>query len=198
LNADLAQLPQLSEWTGWLRAAAVWHDAGKAHWAFQEGMRNSNPQLTSDTMWAKSGGSGVLRHGRRYFRHELVSALLALQDDQPFAVAYLIAAHHGRVRLSIRALPDEEQPQQSGCLFALGIHDGDKVSEVALPGVTVPASQLDLAPMRLGGENSWTAQALDLLQSLGPFRLACLEAMLRIADRRASAAEAGSVVAERR
>jgi CRISPR-associated endonuclease/helicase Cas3 len=44
--------------------------------------------------------------------------------------------------------------------------------------------------MQLGGDRSWTANALALLAGVGPFRLAYFEALLRIADFRASQMEA--------
>src|SRR5207248_396202 len=109
----------------------------------------------------------------------------------PFEVAYLIAAHHGKVRLSIRSLPGEEPPDNSRAeqvrkvwnrepLSALGVWDLDEFGPVQLGGVTCPKTELDLSPMRLGGD-SWTGRALKLLDALGPFRLAYLEAVLRAA-----------------
>ncbi|MGF1453531.1 MAG: hypothetical protein ACFB21_15835, partial [Opitutales bacterium] len=58
---------------------------------------------------------------RRGFRHELTSALLyralpQLADeaaDRALA-AYLIAAHHGKVRLGLRSLPGENKPDGEG------------------------------------------------------------------------------------
>ncbi len=35
--------------------------------------------------------------------------------------------------------------------------------------------------MEMGGDASWTARALQLLQEMGPFRLAYLETILRAA-----------------
>jgi len=58
--------------------------------------------------------------------------------------------------------------------------------------ITTPQMTLDLTPMQLGGDTSWTARALDLLQEHGPFKLAYFEAILRIADVRASKKEANS------
>lgn len=173
-----------------LATAARWHDVGKAHWAFQQGMRAANPTLAGDQLWAKSGSTARLRHGRRHFRHELSSALAAWQQRFPFAVPYLIASHHGRIRLSIRALPGEDEPPSPDTLFALGNHDGDKLPEVDLGGASSPALSLELAPMQLGGARSWTGNALALLAAFGPFRLAYLESLLRIADMRASQKEA--------
>ena len=180
--------------TASLRSAARWHDVGKAHDAFQHGMRKANPDLDTDTLWAKSGGTGRLRHGRKKFRHELASALATLQTQPawPFAVAYLIASHHGKVRLSIRALPGEKSPVPPDKPFALGVHHGDPLPDVTLgDGVTCSQMQIDLSPMQLGGDKSWTGRALKLLAELGPFRLAYLEAVLRAADVRASRKEAG-------
>ncbi|QJW94166.1 type I-G CRISPR-associated helicase/endonuclease Cas3g [Frigoriglobus tundricola] len=186
LGAVDALLP--NGWPERLQTAARWHDVGKGHDAFQIGMRRANPGLVAGTLWAKSGVSVRLRHGRKYFRHELASALVALQSGQSFEIAYLILAHHGKARLSIRALPKEDMPDDPKTLFALGVHDGDTLPSVDLGGVTFSGIKLDLSPMQLGGD-SWTARALKLLEELGPFKLAYLEALLRAADQRVSNAE---------
>jgi CRISPR-associated endonuclease/helicase Cas3 len=78
---------------------------------------------------------------------------------------------------------------------ALGIFDGEQLPAVDVPGGTVPGSTLDLSVMELGdgsdGSASWSARALALRDrtDLGPFRLGFLEAVLRLADWRASAEE---------
>lgn len=180
------------------------HDLGKAHAVFQRSLA----RLASDAdrewvcdgrPWAKSGVDGRLRHDRPHFRHELASALAVLGDGrslldgtpEPDLVAYLIAAHHGRVRLAIRSLPDE---LTEDLRVALGVHDGDLLPRTEVPGGESPSCTLDLSPMDLGsvnGEPSWTARALALRDraDLGPFRLAFLEAVVRLADWRASAME---------
>ena len=189
LGELLAAIP-LGDHAEALRTAALWHDLGKAHWAFQQGMRGANPALATGTLWAKSGNRAKLTHGRKFFRHELASALAMLHAKTPFLAAYVAAAHHGKVRLGIRSLPGEEPPKgDDERLFALGVHDGDPLPDVALDGLTVPAGSLDLRPMRLGGDASWTAQALELLAEFGPFRLAYFEALLRAADVYASEQE---------
>jgi CRISPR-associated endonuclease/helicase Cas3 len=89
--------------------------------------------------------------------------------------------------MSIRPAPGEEHPLPGGgsSRFALGVCDGDQVPAVATPLGEVPACILDLAEMELGG--GWSAAAEMLLEELGPFRLAYLEALVRIADWRVSA-----------
>ena len=184
---------QVDAWSAQLTEAARWHDAGKAHIVFQKAMYGTDtPDPTR--LLAKSGRKGRLdygKYGRKHFRHELASALAALQRGLPFESAYLIASHHGRARLAIRALPGENQPDDPRTLFALGVHDGDMLPPVdSGVGNQWPETILDLTPMQMGGECSWTANALKLLGELGPFRLAYLEALLRAADVRASKKEA--------
>jgi CRISPR-associated endonuclease/helicase Cas3 len=179
-------------------AAARWHDLGKAHEAFQKLLRGNDPARAAQ-LWAKSANPGG-RCERRYFRHELASALAWLQLAPPAAperdlVAYLIAAHHGKVRLSIRSLPGEEPPpDRPDARIARGILDGDILPPEAFIAIGFgPPRQrlvLSLEPMELGrsptGEPSWLARMLALRDRFGPFRLAWLETLLRAADARGS------------
>jgi CRISPR-associated endonuclease/helicase Cas3 len=198
LSRELNALGNWSDaWRAQLTDAARGHDVGKALLVCQQAMYDC-PSPDPVRLLAKSGRAGRLnyaKYGRKHFRHELASALATLQRraDWPFAVAYLIAAHHGRVRLAIRALPGEDPPDESSVHFALGIRDGDPLPEVALgAGELFPATLLDLSPMELGGESSWTARSLELLGDVGPFKLAYLETLLRAADVRASQQEANT------
>ncbi len=197
-------------------SAAWWHDVGKSHEAFQGAVLASNSDLDPSQQWAKSGKRGYLGYQivpaitdvnsdllaktktqtRKGFRHELASALAWLQqnghDMHADLVAYLIAAHHGKVRMTIRSMPNENRPPESDRLFARGIWDGDRLPEVAIGNTASDIShsfELSLAYMQLGEQNgqaSWLARTVGLLESYGPFRLAYLESLVRIADWRGS------------
>lgn len=197
----LANALGLDDWREELLAAAAVHDLGKSHDTFQALMREAiGMDLTADggsPLWAKSGTTGG-RYNRRYFRHELASALALAPVAEQVAIPslpltrYLVAAHHGRVRVAIRPAPGEEAPSDApqGSRFALGVVDGDQLPTVETPLGKTPAVSLDLGPMELGAEDSWVDQALALRddQALGPFRLGLLEAVVRMADWRASGA----------
>lgn len=175
-----------------LAAAGRWHDVGKAHQAFQNGIQAKgelcakSPDTSMRVSYKMNDDTS-----RRGFRHELASALswLKLQPDHPQTdlIAYLIASHHGKVRLSIRSMPNERKPPD-GRLYARGVWDGDELP--AIPGFLKEPVQLALDPMRLG-EGSWLSRTLRLRDDaeLGPFRLAFLEALIRVADWRASKLE---------
>lgn len=185
-----------------LLEACRWHDSGKAHSAFQSMIEPDElrkfpypPAAKAPReAWRRGRLPNHFRVGdgrRKYFRHELVSGILALQHAKPDLVAYLAAAHHGKVRLSIRSMPDEYLPPDGG-RFARGVWEGDKVAEVDLGGgIRLPATTLDLSYMDLGyGQNgsSWLSRMLGLRDSpdLGPFRLSYMEALMKAADERAS------------
>jgi CRISPR-associated endonuclease/helicase Cas3 len=192
-----------------VRAAAL-HDVGKAHAAFQEMLRSAAPAPERDallgTLWAKSAYRGG-RHVRPHFRHELASALALHDGARPVGdlrggvvapavgaeddlVRYLVAAHHGRVRLSIRPAPEEQVPHDArpGSRFALGVAEGDVLPAQRTPVGALAERVLELAEMELGGggERSWVTVACGLRDAHGPFLLAYLEALVRISDWRAS------------
>jgi CRISPR-associated endonuclease/helicase Cas3 len=113
----------------------------------------------------------------------------ALGLVEPELVAYLVASHHGRVRLSIRPAPDEQRPDDApeGARFALGVADGDRLPPVQTPLGRTHECELDLACMALGADRSWSRSAVTLRDdsALGPFVIAALEALVRVADWRA-------------
>lgn len=174
--------------------AGRWHDLGKLHKVFQKSMYRCKDTV-GDTALAKSDCPGPMRHKRKFFRHELASMLgwLAQHDSEPGAdlIAYLILAHHGKVRMSLRAMPNEEAGKGVK-RFARGVWEGDILPALDFDGEHSAQTTLKLALMEIGeGEQgaSWTERSLRLLDHYGPFQLAWLETLVRLADWRASAAE---------
>lgn len=186
---------------------ALYHDVGKAHPAFQEMLHEGIPEDKAsddlDVPMAKSPGNG--RHQRRHFRHELGSALAVLAHADILTersrnlAAYLVASHHGKVRIGIRSLPGcrtgaiDSNPDPH---YLLGY---PVTNPETLPAaefgekLCIPKTELDLSIARIGlgdhGRRSWLDRTLELLNWLGPFRLAYLETIIRAADMRASKKE---------
>jgi CRISPR-associated endonuclease/helicase Cas3 len=181
-----------------LETAALWHDVGKAHEIFQTTMRRDS-SLTGNEFWAKSARF-LGKHDRRYFRHELVSALAFLEgcSDRPEAdlIAYLIAAHHGKARVTVAPIPGEQDETRMGVSQILGVRKGDKVPAVAFCGTEAsPAFETSLAMFNVGSEDerlTWVDRSTRLRDERGPFVLAYLELLVRLADWRASARHANS------
>ena len=76
--------------------------------------------------------------------------LAALSADELDLLVYLVASHHGKVRLSLRSSPDDERvdvpdPCRGGRRQARGVRDGD-----ALKSCLIPAADLNALAVRLG------------------------------------------------
>jgi CRISPR-associated endonuclease/helicase Cas3 len=128
----------------------------------------------------------------------LMKELITLNADELDLLIYLVAAHHGKVRMSLRSSPDDDRddvpdPCSSGKRQARGVRDGDEVPACKIPDGETPTVTLSLDPMELGLSArygaSWRERTQLLLERLGPFQLGYLEALLRAADCRASAEE---------
>jgi len=183
-----------------MRSAAVLagrlHDIGKASPVWQDAAlatvdEEQRADLRASAPFAKTDNARPLRFGPRFFRHELASALAlmnegasALDDHRETdLVIYLVASHHGRIRLSIRR-PPEESGIGEEIVTTLGLAPGDELPEVDIGELTVPASSLTIPAGR--GRYERRALALRDRPDLGPFRLAFLEMVVRCADWRAS------------
>lgn len=120
--------------------------------------------------------------------------ILALSANQFNLLAYMVCAHHGKVRLAWHACPADQQAADERPRIR-GIRDGDTLPPLLLAAADrtlheLPETFLDLAPATAGLNAKtgagWTERVLSLLEYYGPFTLAWLEALLRAADQRAS------------
>lgn len=181
-----------------LIVAGRWHDIGKAHPVWQDAAKKLGKEPPAGFVAKSQSPKGRIHYARRGFRHELASALAALQHGQSDLVAFLVACHHGKVRLSLRSLPTEKPPLRAGrpdpsVRHARGVWEDDLLPPVDLGGeVFVPETRLTLSYMELGNDPatgaSWSARMLALRDQpeMGPFRLGFLEALVKCADERAS------------
>lgn len=188
LTGSLA-LSGLAQFQEDLELAAARHDWGKAHPVMQATLHNAADAAGMELLAKQERGKAARGHRRPYFRHELASALAMIQTGDSDLAAYLTAAHHGRVRASVRTMPGERD--EDGRRVIRGIRDGDQLPEcVLVADVTLPPVILNLDPTLMGsgedGRPSWTERVLRLRDRIGPFRLAFLEMLLRMADERAS------------
>ena len=127
--------------------------------------------------------------------NQLEQEVLALDASAFDLMAYLVCAHHGKVRVSWHASP-ADQAAYDPVLRIRGLRQGDVLPEIELAGADgelhrIPATVIDLAPSAAGlnpySGRGWTERVLSLLELHGPFTLAWLESLIIAADHRASA-----------
>jgi len=132
------------------------------------------------------------------FRHELASllhidgplrSLLAASPDADLT-RYLVLAHHGRLRVRVRdpgakaAKAAEAAEAATASPRILGLAQGATTDIPPLLGHPAATLTVDLGQFRQDGD--WTGTVAGLLDRYGPFTLAYLETVVRVADWRAS------------
>lgn len=198
LSPDLPSEARLSA-----AVAGYLHDVGKAYPVWQDALcalaaDEERDEIAAGRPWAKSGGKGgALRFaGGGSFRHELASLLLIdgplrhllAGSPDPDLTRYLVLAHHGKLRVQVRepgdlaTLTDGEAAGNR----ILGLEHGMRNVIPAMLGQPATMLVVDLDQFRLGGDHSWTRTVLGLRDKYGPFVLAYLETVVRVADWRAS------------
>ncbi len=182
-----AQTLDLGDVADDLRLAAYLHDAGKADPRFQTMLAGGDP-------WNRPDGRPLAKSGRswspqvwkraelpRGWRHEALSVRMArthpalTKAHDPALVLWLIGSHHGQGRPLFNFL--DSSPEQP--LPCLG------VANWRLP-------ESESGPQSLAFDfagSDWPSLFEDLKRRYGIWKLAHLEAILRLADHRASEEE---------
>ncbi|MFA5265145.1 MAG: DEAD/DEAH box helicase [Opitutaceae bacterium] len=123
--------------------------------------------------------------------------VLALNQPSFDLLAYVVCAHHGKVRGAWHAAPaDQDYRDRDGRGLPIhGVREGDSIPTLSLTAsdgrtYLVQGHSLRLDPAHIGLSvrtgASWAERVAGLLEAHGPFTLAFLEALLRAADSRAS------------
>ena len=183
--------------------AAHVHDVGKCHPIWQDALcrlanDDERDRIQAGRPWAKSASPKDLQfEGGVKFRHELASLLLLDGPLRPLLdrveeadlVRYLVLAHHGKLRVQVRGIDDVDEK------VLLGLEHGAEVPVPALLGQPAGTLIVDLEQFIPGSDRSWTRTVLRLRDRFGPFVLAYLETLVRMADWRASEAPGASLTA---
>jgi CRISPR-associated endonuclease/helicase Cas3 len=124
----------------------------------------------------------------------LIRRLLDCSLEAFDLLVYLVASHHGKVRVALHAAPkDQEYRDRDGRGLPIrGIREGDRLPSVKLvpEEPALPQVTLTLSPAAIGLSErtgiSWRERCQGVMECYGPGGLAFLEAILRAADVRAS------------
>lgn len=195
-SRDFAQRAGLDEkMTNLLALAGRMHDLGKADHRFQADLYGTSTLTRlglSDTflypLLAKSTQKSTQKDRRatpKNFRHEALSIALAqehhsvkqLNEEESDLVLWLIGTHHGHGRPFFPPCEDCMDGATEETTVSMEIDEQKLVAKTSD------------APIRM--DQGWFERAARLLRRYGPWELARLEAILRLADHSASADEQG-------
>ncbi len=124
----------------------------------------------------------------------IIQEVLDLGEEDFDLLLYLVASHHGKVRISLYSTPKDQnyQAHDERGLPIRGIREGDALPAISIAdgGHAVPEVNLTLEPAYIGLSQrtgrSWRERTLGLQERWGACGLAFLEAVFVAADRRAS------------
>jgi CRISPR-associated endonuclease/helicase Cas3 len=124
-----------------------------------------------------------------------VTEILECTAERFDLVAYLVASHHGKVRVALHAAPrDQDYRDRDGRGMPIrGVREADLLpafGSAVADGGWWPELKLSLEPAAMGLSSrtgaSWRDRVAGLLDRYGPSGLGYLEALIRAADVRAS------------
>lgn len=144
--------------------------------------------------FAATGTSLTARRTATAAPTPLEAEILNLSADDFDLVAYLVCAHHGKVRMTWHASPADQEAVDD-VLRIRGVRDGEVLPAVMLATAEGGIDELPPSMLRLDAASvglnpvtgrGWAERVLQLLDRHGPFSLSFLEALLRAADQQAS------------